>query len=151
MWIAGTVIVVSVLAWVLLMVLFSVTASKPRDLGPTPEGRLRGCPGTPNCVCSFDVGASSIEPIAFEDAPEAAWKRLSEVVRKQPRVRLITQTPEYCHYEFTSLIFRFVDDVEFLLDAENKCIHVRSASRAGRSDFGVNRARVEAIRAEFSR
>ena len=149
MWIAGTVIVVSVLAWVLLMVLFSVTASKPRDLGPTAEGRLRPCPGTPNCVCSFDKGASAIEPFVFEQAPEQAWQRLQEVVAAQPRVRLITQSPSYLHYEFTSLIFRFVDDVEFLLDAEKKRIHVRSASRAGRSDFGVNRARVEAIRAQW--
>lgn len=151
MWIAGTVVVISVLAWVLLMVLFSVTSTKPRDLGPTEENRLRPCPGTPNCVCSSDEGAFAIEPLTFGDTPEEAWKRLMQVVGSQPRASLITQTPGYLHYEFHSLIFRFVDDVEFLLDAENKRIQVRSASRAGRSDLGVNRARVEAIRAQFNR
>jgi uncharacterized protein (DUF1499 family) len=74
-----------------------------------------------------------------------------EVMGTQPRGSLITQTPEYLHYEVWSLIFRFVDDVEFRLDAANKRIHVRSASRAGRSDLGVNRARIEAIRAQFNR
>ena len=151
MWIAGTVVVISVLAWILLMVLFSVTATKPRDLGPTEDNRLRACPGTPNCVCSFDEGTFAIEPLPFSDSPEEAWKRLKQVAGGQPRASLITESPEYLHYEFRSLIFRFVDDVEFLLDAENKRIHVRSASRAGRSDLGVNRARVEAIRAQFVR
>ena len=58
-------------------------------------------------------------------------------------------TGAYLHVEFTSAIFRFVDDVEFLFDAGSGTIHMRSASRAGYSDFGVNRRRMEAIRSQF--
>ena len=57
----------------------------------------------------------------------------------------------YIHVKFTSRVFRFVDDVEFCFDAEPKKIHVRSASRMGYFDFGVNRRRVEGIRDRFSR
>ena len=55
----------------------------------------------------------------------------------------------YIHTEFTSAFFRFVDDVEFLLDDGTRTIHVRSASRVGYSDFGVNRRRVEELRSRF--
>jgi uncharacterized protein (DUF1499 family) len=65
------------------------------------------------------------------------------------RVRIVTAEECYLHAEFTSALFRFVDDVEFLLDDGTKTIHVRSASRVGYSDLGVNRRRVEAIRYRF--
>jgi uncharacterized protein (DUF1499 family) len=66
------------------------------------------------------------------------------------RVEIIENRDNYLHAEFTSLIFRFVDDVEFLIDAPNGVIQVRSASRKGYSDMGVNRRRVEEIRKQFS-
>jgi uncharacterized protein (DUF1499 family) len=62
---------------------------------------------------------------------------------------VVARTESYLHAEFTSLFFRFVDDVEFLVDDAAKVIHVRSASRLGRSDLGVNRKRVERIRARW--
>ncbi len=65
------------------------------------------------------------------------------------RARIITAQKGYIHAEFTSFLFRFVDDVEFVLDEGSKTIHVRSASRVGYSDLGVNRKRVEAIRSRF--
>jgi uncharacterized protein (DUF1499 family) len=63
-----------------------------------------------------------------------------------PRTKLVEENDSYLHYEFTSLLFRFVDDVEFLFDDESKTIHFRSASRTGYGDFGVNRRRMEVIR-----
>jgi uncharacterized protein (DUF1499 family) len=56
---------------------------------------------------------------------------------------------DYIHAEFRSLIFQFVDEVDFLFAAEGKIIHVKSASRSGYSDFGTNRKRVEQIRSAF--
>ena len=66
------------------------------------------------------------------------------------RIEIITRTPDYLHAEATSLIFRFVDDVEFFFPPDAKLIHCRSAARLGQSDMGVNRARIEEIRAAFA-
>ena len=74
---------------------------------------------------------------------------LIAVIQKMKRTRIMTVQERYIHAEFTSFLFRFVDDVEFLLDEGSKTIHVRSASRIGYSDLGVNRKRVEAIRTRF--
>jgi uncharacterized protein (DUF1499 family) len=150
MWIAAVVVGLSVLGWALTMTILSLTAVRPADLGPR-DGRLKPCPGTPNCVCTFDAGDAAIEPLTFDGDAAAAWERLKAVLKGRPRTRVVTETDEYLHVECTSLIFRFVDDVEFLLDAAGRKIHFRSKSRAGRSDLGVNRARMEAIRGAFAR
>lgn len=71
---------------------------------------------------------------------------LQRVVTAAPGARVVCATPEYLYAEFRSRIMRFVDDVEFALDATRGVFHVRSASRVGVRDFGVNRARVEALR-----
>lgn len=67
-----------------------------------------------------------------------------------PRTKLVDESDTYLHYEFTSLLLRFVDDVEFVLDDETKTIHFRSASRTGYGDFGVNRRRMEDIRSRLA-
>jgi uncharacterized protein (DUF1499 family) len=64
-----------------------------------------------------------------------------------PGATLVTQRPGYLHAECRTKWMGFVDDVEFLLDPAARVIHVRSASRLGRRDFGTNRERIEAIRA----
>jgi uncharacterized protein (DUF1499 family) len=140
---------VGVLGWAVTMILFSVLAKKPDTLGVT-DGHLAACPSSPNCVYSADADAAhAIEPLAFTGDPDDAWLRLEEVVANYPRTHVVTDRDGYLHAECSSFLFRFVDDLEFLLDREGKKIQVRSASRAGRSDLGVNRARVEAIRAAF--
>jgi uncharacterized protein (DUF1499 family) len=83
-----------------------------------------------------------------EDAA-GSWKRLQQIIAGLPRTRIISVDERYLHVEMTSAFFRFVDDVEFLLDPEAGVIHVRSASRLGYSDLGVNRKRIEGIRASF--
>ena len=68
------------------------------------------------------------------------------VLTTLPRTKLVEEDEMYLHYEFTSLLLRFVDDVEFLFDDESKTVHFRSASRTGYSDLGVNRQRMEQVR-----
>ena len=121
----------------------------PKHLG-VHEGRLAPCPATPNCVGSHASDSASIAPLAFTGDPQAAMARLQAVVASMPRVRLVVASPTYLHAEASSRIFGFVDDVEFLLDPAARVIHMRSAARLGRSDFGVNRRRLEAIRARFA-
>jgi uncharacterized protein (DUF1499 family) len=113
-------------------------------------GKLRPCPDVPNCVCSMDRAvAHHVEPLAFIGDPDEAMSRLKAVLADQARTRLVAEEANYLHAECTSLVFRFVDDLEFYMDRPGKKIHVRSASRAGKYDFGVNRRRVEAIRRAF--
>lgn len=144
------VLVFSVASWAIIMALFSVLSSRPTNLG-VRDGKLAACPASPNCVCSTDSDSDhTIEPLTFSDPPEAAWDRLRQILTAMPRTRIVTDDATYLHAECTSLLFRFVDDLEFLLDPAAQRIHVRSASRAGHSDLGVNRARVEAIRSAFA-
>jgi uncharacterized protein (DUF1499 family) len=77
-------------------------------------------------------------------------ERLLAVLGSMKRVEIVTREEGYLHAEFTSAVFRFVDDVEFSIDDRNNVIHVRSASRLGFSDLGVNRRRVEDIRKRFA-
>ena len=111
------------------------------------DGRLRSCPSSPNCVCSQDEDAGHrIEPLRFAGPPREAWDRLQALVEKLPRTKVVSRDDRYLHVEATTLVMRFVDDVEFLLDETQSVIHVRSASRVGHSDLGANRKRIEAIR-----
>lgn len=114
-------------------------------------GRLAACPSSPNCVCSQGADAAhAIVPLAFRGTAAEAMRALKQVLAGQPRVRVITETPEYLHAEFRTPFFRFVDDVEFLVAEKEHAIHVRSASRVGYSDLGTNRRRVEALRRDFA-
>ena len=84
-------------------------------------------------------------PFRYHKSRVEAKEALKEVIRSLPRTKLVEEEEFYLHYEFTSLLLRFVDDVEFVFDDEAKTIHFRSASRAGYGDFGVNRARMEQV------
>lgn len=133
------------------LALFAMSCAGPSPLGVT-DGRLLPCPDSPNCVSSQADLASPqyVEPLDYADTPaDEAWSKLIEGLASRPQVRLVTVTSDYVHAEFTSLVFRFKDDIEFTLDTDAHCIHVRSLSRVGRSDFGVNRERVESLRAEL--
>jgi len=118
---------------------------RPGNLG-VKEGRLAPCRTTPNCVSSQANPSDAehyIAPIhaSFADAREA--------VRAMPRAKLIAENENYLYAEYRSRLMRFVDDMELYFDG--RVIHVRSASRLGRRDFGVNRARVEALRRRLER
>lgn len=113
--------------------------------------RLAPCPQSPNCVSSQSPDADHfVEPIAYHGALEDAKARLVQILDSLPRMRIVKNEAAYLHAEFTSLIFRFIDDLEFALDDSQKVIHVRSASRVGYSDLGANRKRIEALRQRFN-
>lgn len=119
-------------------------------LGVT-DGKLAPCPDSPNCVSSQAGDAvHKIEPLAYKTDRTDAFSRLVTVIKGMKRTRIISSTDNYIHAEFTSKIFRFVDDVEFYFTNAGKVIHVRSASRVGYGDMGVNRKRVEEIRMLFT-
>lgn len=118
---------------------------RPNNLG-VKEGKLAPCPGTPNCVSSqSDQSQSQVEPL-----PAVSMSQLRSVIEGMERTKVIEQNETYLYAEFTSKLMGFVDDVEFFLDSEQNAIQVRSASRLGQSDLGVNRQRVEMIRAQLS-
>lgn len=109
--------------------------------------RLSPCPSSPNCVSTQaqDEG-HAIAPFRYRKSRAEAKEALKEVIRSLPRTKLVEEDESYLRYEFTSLLLRFVDDVEFLFDDETKTVHFRSASRTGYSDLGVNRKRMEEVR-----
>jgi len=122
----------------------------PANLG-AKEGRLAPCPPSPNCVSSQDADSShAAAPLTYSISLPRAVADLKKVILGMKRARIVTQSGSYLHAEFTSALWRFVDDVEFLFDDQAKVIHIRSASRLGHSDFGVNRKRVEEIRAAWT-
>lgn len=133
-----------------------LSGPRPKGLG-VKEGRLRPCPEfRQNCVCSQqelhlkrEESPHHVPPFAFEGRGADAMTRLLAVLLARTDCTIVTQTPCYVHAEFRSRFFGFVDDAEFLLDEAAQVIHVRSAARLGFTDFGVNRARVEALRIAF--
>ncbi|MEO2019002.1 MAG: DUF1499 domain-containing protein [Fuerstiella sp.] len=129
----------------------SLSAGRPSDLG-VHDGRLVDLPSTPNCVSTYATDKlHSIQPLMFDSDPVEALSKISELVHSMPRTTLVETKSDYLHIEFRSRFFRFVDDVEFCMDAQAKQIHFRSAARTGHSDLGVNRARMERIRKLFQR
>ena len=113
--------------------------------------RLKSCPSSPNCVSSWpgESEPHRIEPFRWSGDLEQAKARLRTAVFSAGDARFVEEGDTYWRVEFRSRLFRFVDDVELLFDREHRVIHVRSASRVGYSDFGVNRKRVEKIRQLF--
>jgi uncharacterized protein (DUF1499 family) len=133
-----------------LVIMMVGCSGAPHSSTRATSGSLSTCPDSPNCVSSQNPdGKHAVEPLRYGGTAEQAKRLLIETLLGMKRVRIVKVEEQYLHAEFTSALFRFVDDVEFLLDDEEKTIHVRSASRIGYSDFGANRKRVEEIRSRF--
>jgi uncharacterized protein (DUF1499 family) len=118
---------------------------RPSNLGHD-AGKLAPSKRTPNCVSSQADPADTehyIAPIALKGDAIALVRK---AVESQPRATVVRVEAGYLYAEFRSRLMGFVDDVEFLYDAQKGVVHVRSASRLGRRDFGVNRERVERLR-----
>jgi uncharacterized protein (DUF1499 family) len=129
-----------------------LAGTRPTNLG-LHDGKLAACPSTPNCVNSqvpaSDV-AQAIAPIDFGGQASATMENLKLVLKNMPRTNIITEAnSNYIYAEVSSKLMGFVDDVEFYLDDSSKTIQVRSASRLGESDLGVNRQRIEEIRTKL--
>lgn len=114
--------------------------TKPPGLG-VRDGRLSPCKSTPNCVSSQADAADAVHHI---EPLRATMPEVEAALRRTLRCRIVSAEPAYLHAEFRTRLMRFVDDVEFYFDG--RVVHVRSASRLGRYDFGTNRRRIEALR-----
>ena len=124
---------------------------RPGNLGVT-QGRLARPKRTPNCVSSQADPADAghyITPIPFKGGAVEAMAAARKAVESRRGSTVIRHEGNYLYAEFRSQLMRFVDDVEFFFDEKAGLIHVRSASRLGRRDFGVNRARLESLRSRI--
>ena len=111
------------------------------------DTQLKPCPESPNCVSTQTQQKSKqMDPIPFKLDLKQVLKIIKSVVENLPNTQLEKESINYLHYTFKSKIFGFIDDVEFLMDAEQKLIHFRSASRTGYSDMGVNKKRMTEIK-----
>jgi uncharacterized protein (DUF1499 family) len=149
-WRIGLLVVVGVvLLPVAGLALLSAFSRRPSNLGAV-DGRLAPCPDSPNCVSTQAPDAlHRMEPIPFSGSAVDAMARIKAIVASWPRTKIVTENESYLHVEFASALFRFVDDIEFLIDESNGKIHFRSASRVGYGDLGANRKRMQAIVAVF--
>jgi uncharacterized protein (DUF1499 family) len=128
---------------------------RPDNLGAR-DGRLAPCRRTPNCVSSQADPADAehrIAPIPFKGSTVEAMVAAKRAIESMARASIVREEPSgaffYLYAEFRSKLLGFVDDVELLFDEQAGVFHVRSASRLGRRDFGVNRKRVEALRSKL--
>ena len=141
-----TIGIVSLLAVGIVTIMIAArNAPRPGGLGIV-NGRLAACRGPENCVSSQD---GMLEPFTYDSNRESARKRLQEIVLSMLRAAVVADESDYLAVTFRSRFFGFIDDVEFQLSTQDRTIHFRSGARQGRSDFNVNRTRIEAIRAEF--
>ena len=135
---------------ILGMYLLSMSAIKPSNLGVS-NGRLTDLPDSPNAVSSqTEDEERQVAPIPLSRPADQALDAIVGIIEELPRTEIVVREENYLHIEFTSLVFRFVDDVEFLIDDESKLIHFRSASRIGHSDLGANRRRMEDLRTRIT-
>jgi uncharacterized protein (DUF1499 family) len=129
------------------MSLFSCAGKRPTNLG-VEKSLLTPCPSSPNCVSSDAVDSThSIAAFALAIPPRDAWLAVRGSLESLPRTKIVAETSDYLHAECTSAVFGFVDDLELHLRIAEGVIAARSASRLGYSDLGVNRRRIEDLRA----
>ena len=125
--------------------MFKFPGTRPNNLG-VKDGQLAPTPTTPNCVHSqSDDDQYNIAPLPF-----VSIAQIKEAVNSMERTEIIEEKDNYLYVEFTTKLMGFVDDVEFYRDEAANVVHVRSASRLGKSDLNLNRQRVEEIRAKLS-
>lgn len=135
--------------------LFSSTA--PTDIG-VRDGKLKPPSATQNSVTSQAAlypdhpqrAYAAVAPLALRGDGAATMTRLKVLVEALPGARVVESTPDYLYAQVTTPLMKFVDDVEFWFDPATQAVQVRSASRVGQSDVGVNRKRVEALRAALA-
>ena len=128
----------------------------PDDLG-VRDGKLKRPSKTPNSVSSqADLwpdhpqrDVARIAPLALRGDGPATIARLRAICAAMPGATLVTERGDYLYVQFQTALMKYVDDTEFWFDPAANVVQVRSASRVGRKDFDVNRARVESIRAKL--
>jgi uncharacterized protein (DUF1499 family) len=130
--------------------LIFMTISMTTQADVTDKKKLPPCLDTPNCVSSQATDKLHyIAPFKISGDPRQAWAELRKAIMAHGRISITHETEDTLHAEAISLVLHFVDDVDAILDVEKGLIHIRSASRVGHSDFGVNRKRMDAIRLQL--
>lgn len=133
---------------IITSLLAACAGERPQDLG-IRDGRLSPCPNRPNCVSSQSLDQKSqIAPLVVAGDPRQSFERFRSCLSLRPDTTIVAEQPDYLRVEFRTTFF--VDDGEFFLNAAERCIEVRSASRLGYSDLGKNRSRIEEIRRAFA-
>jgi uncharacterized protein (DUF1499 family) len=133
-------------ALVFFTLLWGCSGNKTEHSNNKSSGFL-DCPDSPNCVSSLATDPKHrIEPFKLKKDYKTGWATIKRTVGSLPRTKIVRADNSDIHAECRSMIFRFVDDLMLHLNPSNGLIHVRSASRTGYSDFGVNRRRVESLR-----
>lgn len=136
----------------IILSIFAGCTGTMAELG-IENGQLKQCPKTPNCVNSQAKDEKHfIEPILINATPLEAKNYILKILNELNQSKIIVVEDNYIRAEFISKIFRFVDDVEFYFyetKSSELIIHIRSASRVGFSDLGVNRKRIEQIRSKI--
>lgn len=130
-----------------ILFMANCTGTRPDNLG-IRSGKLLECPKTPNCISSYSDPADKEHfrsPAPYTKSTSDALLLLKKRIFDSPRTKIVKEENNYLYIEFTSLLMRYVDDVEFYFDEKTKLLHFRSASRLGKSDFGVNRKRIETL------
>ncbi len=137
---------VVLLTFISSLILPGSTWAASSSLG-VDNDHLSSCPASDNCVLSQNADSKhAIDPILYHVNRDAARETVLKVLSVVPRTEIVEQTDNYIHALSKSRIFKFVDDVEFYFPTDEPVIHLRSASRVGESDLGVNRRRMEQIR-----
>ena len=158
-----------VLKWLLILLVVAVVgaigagqaglfrSSAPTDLG-VHGGKLKPPSTTDNSVSSQVAlypdnpqrQAAQIAPLALRGDGPATVARIKSVVEAMAGAKVVKSDADYLYAQFTTPLMKFVDDAEFWYDPVAQVIQVRSASRVGAGDMGVNRKRIEAVRAALS-
>lgn len=156
MWIVAALVLI-VVAVVIAGQMGLLQGSAPGNLG-VRDGRLKPPSRTPNSVTSQAAlhadhpmrAYAEIAPLALRGDGAGTLAALRRIVEAMPGAKVVRAEPDYLYAQFTTRVLGFVDDTEFWVDPAAGVVQVRSASRVGRKDFGVNRARVEAIRVQLA-
>jgi uncharacterized protein (DUF1499 family) len=130
----------------LIMILWGCSGGPTERQNSNSSGFL-DCPDTPNCVSSLAKNPKyRVEPFKLKKDPKTSWDIVKKTVEQLPRTKVVSADNSDIHAECKSMIFRFVDDLTLHLTPSNGIINIRSASRIGYSDLGVNRRHVENLR-----
>lgn len=155
--IASMIVVLLLLALIVAARSGALSGRQPDTLG-LRDGKLKPPSKSPNSVSSqadlwpehAQRGYAAIAPLALRGDGPATMARLAQIIESMAGARIVERRSDYLYAQFTTRLMRFVDDAEFWFDPAAGVVQVRSASRVGRKDFGVNRARIEAIRARLA-
>ena len=148
------IILITISLLIVALTIWFIILGKMSQSGNSPglvDGKLAQCPDKRNCVCSEYPQDSRhfIAPVNVRAINDSTLISVKTVLQNMGGI-IVAQKENYLAATYSSSIFGFVDDLEIRLDLDNQLIHIRSGSRVGDSDLGVNRKRVEQFRQQFT-